>query len=180
MNARAIRHEVHRLKAKYKTDDPYEICDAMDITVSKKMMGRHEGSCKGFFINNSRCKTIVINDAQPALIQRIILVHELGHAVLHAGSTKVSAFHDTAVLDNTDCLEYEANVFSAEFLLDDDEVLDLLKSGYSYFEVARNNCVPSELLDFKLQIMRSRGYDLIPPYLARGDYLKRDLGGSDY
>lgn len=44
-----IRQEVSRLKMKYQTDDPYEICEYLDIQVMDRPMGKSPRSCKGFF-----------------------------------------------------------------------------------------------------------------------------------
>ena len=71
-------------------------------------------------------KLIVINSDLPESIQRIIIAHELGHAVLHSDSA-ISAFHEFAMFDDTDRMEYEANVFAAEFMLSDDEVMESLE-----------------------------------------------------
>ena len=109
----AIKQEANRLKIKYQTDDPYEICDAMKIQIMKRPMGKNPLSCKGFFMVNSRCKLIMLNSDLPESIQRIILVHELGHAALHE-SAALSAFHEIALFDNTDRMEYEANIFAGD------------------------------------------------------------------
>ena len=102
----AIKQEANRLKMKYQTTDPYDICTSMDIQVIKRPMGASAQSCKGFFLVSSRCKLIVINSDLPESIQRIIIAHELGHAVLHSDSA-ISAFHEFAMFDYTDRMEYE-------------------------------------------------------------------------
>lgn len=101
----AIKQEANRLKMKYQTTDPYDICTSMDIQVIKRPMGASAQSCKGFFLVSSRCKLIVINSDLPESIQRIIIAHELGHAVLHSDSA-ISAFHEFAMFDDTDRMEY--------------------------------------------------------------------------
>ena len=154
----AIKQEANRLKMKYQTTDPYDICTSMDIQVIKRPMGASAQSCKGFFLVSSRCKLIVINSDLPESIQRIIIAHELGHAVLHSDSA-ISAFHEFAMFDDTDRMEYEANVFAAEFM-----------------QMARCLYVPPELLDFKLRILQRQGIKINAPYIAHGDFLKRDLG----
>ncbi len=171
----AIKQEAIRIKIKYQTDDPYEICDAMKIQVMKRPMGKNRGSCKGFFLVNSRCKLIMINSDLPEDVQRIITAHELGHAVLHGGM-RLSAYHEFAMLDNTDRMEYEANIFAAEFMLDDDEVLNGAEEQQDFFSMASTFCVPPELLDFKLRLMQQQGHKIRAPYFAHGDFLKRDLG----
>lgn len=119
-------------------------------------MGASAQSCKGFFLVSSRCKLIVINSDLPESIQRIIIAHELGHAVLHSDSA-ISAFHEFAMFDDTDRMEYEANVFAAEFMLSDDEVMESLEMQMDFFQMARCLYVPPELLDFKLRILQRQG-----------------------
>lgn len=170
-----IRQEVSRLKTKYQTDDPYEICEYLDIQVMDRPMGKSPRSCKGFFLVSSRCKLIVINSDLPESIQRIIIAHELGHAVLHSDSA-ISAFHEFTMFDDTDRMEYEANVFAAEFMLSDDEVMESLEMQMDFFQMARCLYVPPELLDFKLRILQRQGIKINAPYIAHGDFLKRNLG----
>ena len=94
-----IRQEVSRLKMKYQTDDPYEICEYLDIQVMDRPMGKSPRSCKGFFLVSSRCKLIVINSDLPDSIQRIIIAHELGHAVLHSDSA-INTFHESVFVEH--------------------------------------------------------------------------------
>ena len=171
----AIKQEANRLKMKYQTDDPYEICRAMKIQVMKQPMGKNAKSCKGFFLVSSRCKLIMINSDLPESIQRIILVHELGHADLHSDSA-ISAFHEFTFLDDTDRMEYEANIFAAELLLNAEDVFEALQQQMDFFQTASCLCVPPELLDFKLRILQREGVEIKAPYIAHGDFLKRDLG----
>ena len=141
----------------------------------KHGMGKNAKSCKGFFLVSSRCKLIMINSDLPESIQRIILVHELGHADLHSDSA-ISAFHEFTFLDDTDRMEYEANIFAAEFLLNDEDVFEALQQQMDFFQIASCLCVPPELLDFKLRILQREGVEIKAPYIAHGDFLKRDLG----
>ena len=129
MRAEEIKKEVLKIKKKYGTCDPEEICDAMHIRVSRMPMGTHEKSCKGFFLVNARCKQAVINDDLDDLVQRIILPHELGHGVLHLQSG-INAFHELTYLDETNIMELEANTFAAEFLLDDVTLFEAEPSAF--------------------------------------------------
>ena len=103
-------------------------------------MGASAQSCKGFFLVSSRCKLIVINSDLPESIQRIIIAHELGHAVLHSDSA-ISAFHEFAMFDDTDRMEYEANVFAAEFMLSDDEVMESLEMQMDFYPDGQDVCM---------------------------------------
>lgn len=170
----AIKQEAKRVKMKYQTDDPYEICEYMDILVVKRPMGTDPQSCKGFFLLSSRCKQIVINSDLPESIQRVIIAHELGHAILHSDSA-ISTFHEFEMFDDTNRMEYEANVFAAEFMLGDDEVMESLELQLDFFQTAKCLYVPPELLDFKLRILQREGVKINAPYIANGGFLKRDL-----
>ena len=99
-----IRQEVSRLKMKYQTDDPYEICEYLDIQVMDRPMGMSPRSCKCFFLVSSRSKLIVINSDLPVSIHRIIIAHELGHAVLHSDSA-ITTVHECAMVEGTKRME---------------------------------------------------------------------------
>ena len=168
-----ICREVKRLKQKFHETDPFKLCDAMGIILLYARMGTYPGACKGFFLAQSRKRSITVNSDLPEAIQRIIVTHELGHAVLHAKAVGVKAFHDFELFDSTSLMEYEANIFAAEFLMDDDDVLEKLNEDISFFGAASLLRVPPELLDFKFRLMKRNGYKLIdPPLMANSNFLK--------
>ena len=168
-----ICREVERLKRKFHETDPFLLCDAMGIILLYEPMGTYPGACKGFFLAKSRKRSITVNSDLPEAIQRIIVTHELGHAVLHAKAVGVKAFHDFELFDSTSLMEYEANIFAAEFLMDDDDFLEKLNEDISFFGAASLLRVPPELLDFKFRLMKRNGYKLIdPPLMANSNFLK--------
>ena len=173
MSVDYICREVKRLKKKYHESDPFKLCDAMGIILLDAPMGNYQGACKGFFLVQSRKRSITINSDLPEELQRIIVTHELGHAVLHAKAAGVNAFHDFELFDSASIMEYEANIFAAEFLMDDDDVLEKLNEDISFFGAASLLRVPPELLDFKFRLMKRNGYKLIdPPLMANSNFLK--------
>lgn len=174
MLVEVIKREANRLKMKYHTNDPFEICHAMKISVAFSPMGTNEGSCKGFYMTSARRKIAMLNSDLPEHIQRIILPHELGHGVLHVTPT-LCTFHETSVLNESNRMELEANIFAAEFMVSDDEVFDALQMRLSFFQTASLLEVPPELLDFKLRLLQKEGHDIVAPYIGRADFLKRDI-----
>ena len=100
MSVDYICREVKRLKKKYHESDPFKLCDAMGIILLDAPMGNYQGACKGFFLTQSRKRSITINRDLPEELQRIIVTHELGHAVLHAKAAGVNAFHDFELFDS--------------------------------------------------------------------------------
>ncbi len=180
MNMHQISRAVRRLKRKYDETDPFRLCQAMGIIILFVPMGTYEGACKGFFLKQSRKRSITINSDLPEAMQRIIATHELGHAFLHAAATGVNAFHDFALFDNTSRMEYEANIFAAEFLMEDADVLERLNDDISFFGAAAELRVPAELLAFKFRAMKRKGYMLIdPPLMCSSNFLKDVEVGGD-
>ncbi len=180
-----ISGEVQRLKDKCDETDPFKICRDLGILVNLERMGNYDGACKGFFIAQSRIRMITINADLPDALQGVICAHELGHAVLHAQQAGVNAFHDFSLFDTASIKEYEANLFAAEFLMSDEDVMAELNDDISFFGAAAQLKVPAELLDFKFRIMKRKGYKMIdPPLMVNSNFLKdvqvTGYGESEY
>jgi Zn-dependent peptidase ImmA (M78 family) len=173
MSIEYISGEVRRIMQKYDETDPVRLAKAMGVLLLNEPMGNSPDACKGFYFSQSRTQVITVNSDLPEELRRIILAHELGHAVLHSRAAGTRAFHDFRLFDETSVYEYEANIFAADFLMDDDKVLALLNGDISFFGAAAELGVPPELLDFKFRVLKRKGYKVIdPPIQARGDFLK--------
>ena len=89
------------------------------------------------------------------------------------------AFHEVTLFDDSSRYEKDANLFAAEYLLEDDRVLETLNADNTFFSAAAALYVPMELLDFKFRVMKWKGYKLVePPISARSNFL-RDLEVPD-
>lgn len=173
-----ISEAVEKLIKKYDETDPFRLCRAMGIKLIYQAMGKHPEAVKGFFLESKRIRTITVNSDLPEVIQRIIVAHELCHATSHRKSG-IHAFHEVAMFDQTSVLEKDANLFAAELLLDDQEVLEALNRDTTFFSAAAALYVPAELLDFKFRVMKWKGYKIIePPISARSNFL-RDMEVPD-
>lgn len=73
------------------------------------------------------------------MLERILIAHELGHAVLHTKIAMMKGFQEMEVLDGRSQDEDEANFFAAELLLEDKEVLECL---YLFKPVYTNLSIP--------------------------------------
>ena len=51
--------------------------------------------------------------------------------------------------------------------------MDVLNQDVTFFGAAKMLHVPPELLDFKFRVLKHQGYAVIPPMLAKGDFLRR-------
>jgi Zn-dependent peptidase ImmA (M78 family) len=173
--AARIIETVEKLIKKYDTRDPYELCKCLGIKIHFYDM---EKKLKGFFFYQSRQKNIVIDSNVNDILERILVAHELGHAVLHTQIAMMKGFQEMEVLDGSSLEEDEANFFAAELLLEDSEVLELL-SEYSFFETAKQLYVPAALLDYKFSLLHEKGELVNPMYIRKSDFLKDDLGDYD-
>lgn len=169
-----ISRKVKRIKKLFVNSSLDDICKALKIRLRYEPLGNSDGSCKGYYIVQSRIQMIVINSELPDMLKRCILAHELGHAVLHRNLAGVNTFHDFKLFDATSKFEYEANVFAAQLLLDDDDVLKLLNDDMSFFAAASTLEVPAELLDFKFRTLKRQGFKVTePPFTAQADFFKQ-------
>lgn len=156
----------------YGERNPFRLCEDMDIILLFQALGEEKNSVKGFYFESHRIKTITINSDLSEELQRVIAAHELGHAVLHR-TERVHSFNEFWLFDEAAAMEREANLFAAELLIDDEELLEILREGSTFFEAAARLMAPVELLEFKLRLMRSKGYEIREaPVRAESGFLK--------
>lgn len=123
-------------------------------------MGTGRNAIKGIITRNSRCATISLNSSLPKKTQDSVVFHEIGHYVLkHHQRKQVCAFQDYDIFNSHSCdpyldLENEANIFVAEYLLEDQRTLDALKETNDFFHAAAILRVPKEILDYKMRMLR--------------------------
>lgn len=111
-----IRRRVINLEKKYGTRNPYKLCKIMKINILYMDLGNIKGIYKKVITN----KFIVINENLDKFCQKVVLSHELGHAILHH-SKEIQALKDYDLFPQfSNQIEVEANTFAAELLIDDD------------------------------------------------------------
>lgn len=169
-----ISDAVAKLVKKYDERNPFRLCRAMGIKLIFQSMGDDPDAIKGFFLESKRIRTISVNSDLPEIIQRIIVAHEICHAEFHRKSG-IHAFHEVAVFDQTTEYEKDANLFAAELLLEDRDVLDVLNRDTTFFSAASMLLVPAELLDFKFRVMKWKGFKLIEPPISAQSNFMRDM-----
>ena len=167
-----ICQAVERLTKKYDERNIYLLCKLLKIEILYWNFGTEDNAIKGFYYEKNRCKRIILNNSLPECVRRIIIAHELGHSILHKGYA-LKGFREIIMYDESVITEKEANLFAAELLLDDDEVLDSMENYNNFMEMASVLRVPAELLCYKFNIMDEKGYDMpdVPMY-ARAKFLK--------
>ena len=167
-----VYHKAAGLIRRYGTRDPFELLSAMHVQVRFYYDLTHT---KGFTRYMLRQYFVGLNGNLPLYEQRIVAAHELGHIVLHAQELKTAPLFDTAVYDKRSSTEYEANLFAADLLLPDEEVMDTAGASRSDLDslCLALGTTPG-LMNFKLRSMRSRGIDVPLPFECDSRFLFRE------
>lgn len=139
-----------KLYQKYKTDDPFAICEAMGyLTVFAPLV-----EVRGFYQRVLRNHIIYIDEGLLEEEQRFVCAHELGHSLLHKGENAI--YLDRRTLQVVGKYERSADRFAAVLLCpDDDELLDY--ADQSIDQLSALFGLPPELVAWRYrQIPRKR------------------------
>lgn len=164
MTKEEITKAAERLRRIYGIMTPSRLCKQLDLYVEYMPLGTASTVPKGLIVRNNRCSTIIINSDINEKTQQFVLYHEIAHYVLkHHDRKKVCAFKDYEIfkkINNTTMdMEDEANLFVAEYLLENQLTLDILQESDDFFQSAARLRVPAEILDYKLRMLHY--YNLI-------------------
>lgn len=113
-----IRKIVINLKNKYQTSDPFELANALKISVFFEELG----TINGYYNKPLRMKQIHINDSLDQQDAKFTCAHELGHAILHP--TASTPFLRSKTMFSVAKMEVEANAFAAHLLITDEEIIE--------------------------------------------------------
>lgn len=137
---------VKNLVKKYGTRDPFLLSSYLNLRI---VYSEYSDSTKGYYINVKRNKFIVLNSRLTDDEKRIVLAHEIGHAMLH--SSKEVHFIRENTLFPKGRHENEANKFAAELLIDLNEIDKCYIEDLSIEQLASYLMVPQELIKIKFQ-----------------------------
>lgn len=116
MNER-IKRLVAYCKRKSGTNDPFSIADNLGILYQ---YGSIDFSGCYMFLKNH--KYIFLSNQLDPLESKMVMAHELGHALLHKKDNCYFIQNKTLLLNSK--IEKEANYFAAELLIPDETVLE--------------------------------------------------------
>ena len=68
--------------------------------------------------------------------------------------------------------EYEVNAFASHLIIDDDELIDLMKQDYDVVQLSAAMGTNSNLMLIKLNELNRMGWQLNLPYVPHSDFLK--------
>lgn len=142
----SIKIRVRELIEKHGTRDPKCIADNLGIDIIYKS---YSNNTKGYFINILGQSYIVINSNLDEWEERIVLAHELGHAILH--NNEDIYFIKNHTLFPVAPLEKEANIFASELLIDADDIDACVFKGWDNKQIGSYLNVSEELVEYKLK-----------------------------
>lgn len=126
------------------TNDPFKIAEFIGIHVLVCPLGNVDGTYRYI----KRGHWIFINsDIDNESYARVVMAHELGHALLHKKENCCFMAHYTMLL--TSKIEREANTFAARLLITDDLIQEF--SGFTKDQFSRCTGIPEELIDLRLK-----------------------------
>lgn len=99
------------------------------------------------FLKNHRY--IFLNEDLPPHEQKLVMAHELGHAILHRKENCYFIRNKTLLLNSKN--EIEANKFAIELLLPDEILNDYIESEYTVEQVARITGYYQKLIELRLK-----------------------------
>lgn len=151
-----IPKQAHSLISRYKTSDPFQLAENLGINM---MWADDLKKLKGMFLQIEGNGYIIINSKLDKDKAKIVCAHELGHFVLHGSSSENLSMQEYELYDMSSVYEYEANIFAASLLLDDDEVLQyIFEYGYNAQQIAAIMHSDINLVALKIADMNTRGY----------------------
>lgn len=163
------------------TCDPFTLAERLNIYVrfftAKKQKGFCTNILKNFFI--------YINENMSWQMQRMTCAHELGHILLHRdqlGRDEKGHFKklvEMELFDITNRTEYEANLFAANLLIDEERLLEMLKEGYDIVFIASSFDVNVNLLAIKLAEIKKEGLAIQLPFTPDKRFMGRIADRAD-
>lgn len=159
MNERktAIYNDVQKLIARHGTRNPRTILEERNVKLipfdsNTKLLGMY----KVF----KRNKFVFYNPYVDDRILNMVLAHELGHDIYHYNLAKENNIVEYELFNITNSTELEANLFASHLLIDEDELMEYIREGKCYEDLASTFNVNINLMVFKLNEMYRMGYPI--------------------
>ena len=138
-----IKNIVKNYVKKYGTRNPFDIADYLNVQLQIGQLGSICGCY--MFLKNHRC--IFLNENLSDNEMKLVMSHELGHAVLHRKLNCYFIRNKTMLLDSK--IEAEANLFAAELLIPDEIITE--NRYYTAGQLARILGYNQKLVELRLK-----------------------------
>lgn len=127
------------------TNDPWKIAKMLGIHIAILPLGNVLGNYRYL----KRIRWIFINEdiLDNEALSRVVMAHELGHALMHRKENCCFMAHHTLLL--TSRVEREANDFASHLLINDDMLKEY--AGYTREQFSRYTGYPEKLIELRLK-----------------------------
>ena len=113
---------------------------------------------KGYCFMSCKTVYVMISSFPSEEEKMIVAAHELGRIILHRSQLKMAPMQDDTLYNMTDNTEYQANLFAADLLIEDEEIEDMVQNeDLDYFGLCSSLNATPELMSFKLYSLTKRG-----------------------
>ena len=163
-------HELaQNLIERFDTRDPFAIAEGLGVHI--KIVDNFV-SLKGMYRVILGERYIFLSGNLDEKTQRIVCAHELGHDQLHRTLATSSIIQEFMLYDMNSRPEYEANLFAAALLLDDESVAECARDGCDVLQTSMRLDTDINLVLIKMAQMNERGYGFNPPPRSKTTFLK--------
>ncbi len=161
---------------KYDSRDPKEILEQRGVHLiafksHTKLLGMYK-IIKGISF-------VFFNPFVDYRIQNMVFAHELGHDILHK-DIAANDIIEYELFDINSEMELEANIFAAHLLLDEKNLIEDARFGYTYNELASMYDVNVNLMIFKLNEMHRMGMPIRKESPSQATFFRKIDGKSSY
>lgn len=171
MRSAYIYKEVEKLAKRFKTRDPFQILEGLNVVIGET--DRYQ-KLKGYCFMSCQTIYVMISSFLSEEEKRIVAAHELGHVVLHRAQLKLAPMKDEYLYNMKDNTEYQANLFAADLLLEDNEIDKMSKNeDLDYFGFCSSLYSSPELMSFKLYSLIQRGQAYHMPMELQSNFLAK-------
>ncbi len=160
MTSDHIHSVVRKLLREQRTSDPFSLARGLGLDVDYAGLG----NLKGFYIVYKTGRYVVIDRYLDEHMARIVLAHEIGHDTLHRDIAANGGLGEKSFFDMTTKPEREANIFAAELLISDDDMLELGERGCTIEDAAKELGVYKQVAVIKARSMEERGFNINANY----------------
>ena len=173
-----IYTETKKLIKKYGTRDPFEIMDQMNIVVGETSKYK---TLKGYCFMSCKTIYVMISSFLSEEEKMIVAAHESkddrcisSHASSHRSQLKMAPMQDDTLYNMTDNTEYQANLFAADLLIEDEDIEEMVQNeDLDYFGLCSSLNATPELMSFKLYSLTKRGQAYHMPMEIQSNFLAK-------
>lgn len=140
LDNKQIKRIVSYYCKKFNTRNPFEMADHLGILYQIGNIG-----CSGCYMFLKNHRYIFLNQNLSEYETRLVMAHELGHAIMHRKENCYFIRNKTLLLNSK--MEIEANTFAAELLIPDELILE--NPGLSESQIARLTGYNEQIMKFK-------------------------------